>query len=261
MWAPRSTQERPRICLYIVHAPPKHPWDRDNLPRMSKSSRKRRVVFWSLLTLGAFVLLVGILTLTANLVITRTTRDSVLASPEDAPHAQCAIVLGARVFSDGTLYAMMADRLEVAIALYELGKVDKLLISGDHGTTTYDEVNAMLKYAVERGVPDSDVFTDHAGFDTYDTMYRARDVFMVRSALVVTQGYHLSRAVYTARELGLDAVGVSADLRPYLHPLRNQAREILARVNAVIQLHITNPDPKFLGPQIPITGDGSATRG
>jgi SanA protein len=114
---------------------------------------------------------------------------------------------------------------------------------------------------VERGVPSEDVFTDHAGFDTYDSMYRARDVFLVKNAIVVTQGYHLSRAVYTARALGLDAVGVSADLRPYLHPLRNQAREILARLNAVIQLHITHPGPKYLGPEIPITGSGEATRG
>ncbi len=228
---------------------------------MRKHSRRWHAIFWPLLTVGALLLLVGVFALTANLVITRSTHEYIAASPEDAPHAQCAIVLGARVFSDGTLYAMTADRLEVAIQLYELGKVDKLLISGDHGTVAYDEVNAMLKYAVERGVPDEDVFTDHAGFDTYDTMYRARDVFMVRSAIVVTQSYHLSRAVYTARELGLDAVGVSADLRPYLHPLRGEAREILARVNAVIQLHMTEPGPKFLGPQIPITGDGAATRG
>ena len=203
----------------------------------------------------------GIVTLVSNLVITKGRTTTSSNSPADAPHAQCAIVLGARVFSDGTPYAMLADRLEIAIQLYKLGKVDKLLLSGDHGTATYDEVNVMLKYVVERGVPEEDVFTDHAGFDTYDTMYRARDVFMVKSAIVVTQGYHLSRAVYTARALGLEAFGVSADLRPYLHPLRNQAREILARVNAVLQLHITHPEPKYLGPQIPITGDGQATRG
>ena len=92
---------------------------------------------------------------------------------EEAPAAQCAIVLGARVYANGTPSPMLADRLETGIKLYKLGKVDKLLLSGDHGTTTYDEVNAMLEYALARGVPDEDVFTDHAGFDTYDTMYRA----------------------------------------------------------------------------------------
>jgi SanA protein len=228
---------------------------------MARTSRRRRIIFWSVITAGLLALVAGILTLTANLVITQGTKDYIVQAPEDAPHAQCAIVLGARVFKDGTPYAMVADRLEVAIRLYNLGKVDKLLLSGDHGTTTYDEVNSMLKYVVDRGIPDEDVFTDHAGFDTHDTMYRARDVFMVKTAIVVTQGYHLSRAVYTARTLGLEAIGVSADLRPYLHPLRNEAREILARVNAILQLHITHPGPKYLGPVIPITGDGQATRG
>jgi SanA protein len=228
---------------------------------MTQHSRKRRTLFWSLIAAGILVVLIGVATLVTNLVIIKGADDYIVASPEAAPHAQCAIVLGARVFKDGTPYAMVADRLEVAIQLYKLGKVDKLLLSGDHGTKTYDEVNAMLKYVVDRGVPDEHVFTDHAGFDTYDTMYRARDVFMVKSAIVVTQTYHLSRAVYTARIIGLEAVGVSADLRPYLHPLRNQAREILARVNAALELHLTRPQPKFLGPQIPITGDGKATRG
>jgi SanA protein len=228
---------------------------------MTEHSRKRRILFWSLLAAGILVVLAGTALLVSNLVIVNSTDDHIVASPEAAPNAQCAIVLGARVFSDGSLYAMTSDRMDVAIQLYQLGKVDKLLISGDHGSPTYDEVNAMLDYAVERGVPSEDVFTDHAGFDTYDSMYRARDVFLVKNAIVVTQGYHLSRAVYTARALGLDAVGVSADLRPYLHPLRNQAREILARLNAVIQLHITHPGPKYLGPEIPITGSGEATRG
>jgi SanA protein len=228
---------------------------------MTLHSRRRRIVLLSLIAVGALVLLVGIFTLVANLVITTGADDHILASPQEAPHAQCAIVLGARVYADGTPSAMVADRLDIAIELYKLGKVDRLLLSGDHGQTTYDEVNAMLEYVVDRGVPDQAVFTDHAGFDTYDTMYRARDVFLVKTAIVVTQGYHLFRAVYTARALGLEASGVSADLRPYLHPLRNQAREILARTNAFLQLHITHPQPKYLGPQIPITGDGRATRG
>lgn len=228
---------------------------------MKKRSRRWHLIFWPCLALIVMMVAVILFTLVANLVITQTTHDHIVATPEEAPHAQCAIVLGTRVFADGSLYAMTEDRLKIAIRLYELGKVDKLLISGDHGTTSYDEVNAMLKYAVGHGVPEEDVFTDHAGFDTYDTMYRAREVFMVQTAIVVTQSYHLSRAVYTARSLGLDVVGVSADLRPYLHPVRNQAREILARGNAFIQLHVTHPGPKYLGPRIPVTGDGRATRG
>jgi len=228
---------------------------------MGKRSRRRRIVFWTLAAVGTLVVLAGLFALVANLVVIRGASDYILASPEDAPHAQCAIVLGARVYQGGTLSAMLADRMDVAIQLFKLGKVDKLLVSGDHGTVTYDEVNAMLAYAVARGVPDEAVFTDHAGFDTYDTMYRARDVFMVKTAIIVTQGYHLSRAVYTARGLGLQAVGVKADLHPLYSPLRNKTREIFARLNAFVQLHVTHPGPRFLGPALPITGSGRVTRG
>ncbi len=228
---------------------------------MREQSRRRRIIFWSLLTLGALGILVGVIILATNLIVTRGAKDHIVETVEEAPDAQCAIVLGARIHDDGTPFPMLTDRLETGIALYEAGKVDKLLLSGDHGQKEYDEVGAMLDYVLARGLPEEDVFTDHAGFDTYDTMYRARDVFQVKSALVVTQGYHLSRAVYIARALGLDAVGVTADIQVYLHPLRNELREILARVKAVGQLHITHAKPEYLGPVIPITGDGRATRG
>jgi SanA protein len=172
-----------------------------------------------------------------------------------------AIVLGAKVYATGTPAPMLTDRLDTGIALYKLGKVDKILLSGDHGQKTYDEVNAMLDYVVARGVPDEDVFTDHAGFSTYDTMYRARDVFEVKDALVVTQGFHLARAVYTARALGLEATGVVADIQPYANERRFAMRDWLARVKAFVQLHVTKPLPRYLGPVIPIDGDGRATRG
>jgi len=118
----------------------------------------------------------------------------------------------------------------------------------------------MLDYVLEQGVPEEDVFTDNAGFSTYESMYRARDVFQVETALLVTQDFHLSRAVYTARELGLDAIGVVADLQPYRDEAENAAREILARVKAVLQLHITHPELTDLGPPIPIQGDGRTSR-
>ena len=228
---------------------------------MAKRSRKGRIVFWSLVAAGTIVVLVGLAVLIPNLIITRSAGEHIVGSPEDAPPAQCAIVLGARVYPSGVPAPMLADRLETGIRLYELGKVDKLLLSGDHGQTDYDEVNVMLDYVLERGVPDEDVFTDHAGFDTYDTMYRARDVFRVTDCLVVTQGFHLDRAVYTARALGLQATGVVADIQPYAGEFKNAARDWLARVKAVLQLHITHPEPRYLGPAIPIDGDGRATRG
>jgi SanA protein len=227
---------------------------------MGKRGRRRRVLFWSLIALGILVVLAGLAVLVPNLIITQGAKPYIVQSPEDAPHAQCAIVLGARVYSDGTPSPMLADRLDTGIKLYELDKVDKLLLSGDHGQTTYDEVNAMLDYVLARGVPDEDVFIDHAGFGTYDTMYRARDVFQVESALVVTQDFHLSRAVYTARRLGLDAIGVVADLQTYRDEAPNAAREILARMNAILELHFTHPDPVELGSPVPITGDGRKSR-
>ncbi|MCL5735701.1 MAG: YdcF family protein [Actinobacteria bacterium] len=219
------------------------------------------MIFWAPISVGVVIVLTGLAVLVPNLVIARDAEPHIANGPEDAPHAQAAIVLGALVHADGTPSPMLADRLETAVKLYKAGKVDKLLLSGDHGRTTYDEVNAMLDYVVARGVPDEDVFTDHAGFSTYDTMYRARDVFKVHSAIVVTQGFHLPRAVYTARSLGLEATGVAADIRPYGNEWRFAIRDWLARAKAFLDLKITRPGPRFLGPVIPIDGDGRATRG
>jgi vancomycin permeability regulator SanA len=216
---------------------------------------------WGGISAVIVLVLFALAVLTTNLVITRSANDSIVKSPEEAPHAQAAIILGARVYADGTPSPMLQDRLETGIKLYKLGKVDKLLLSGDHGQTDYDEVNTMLAYVLAQGVPTWDVFTDHAGFDTYDTMYRAIDVFRVRSALIVTQEFHLARSVYTAQTLGLDCVGVVADIQPYGDETRNRMREWLARGKAIFQLHISHPEPRFLGPPIPIDGDGRATRG
>jgi SanA protein len=154
---------------------------------------------------------------------------------------------------------MLADRLDTGITLYKLGKVKKLLLSGDHGTTHYDETNAMRRYVLARGIPEEDIFMDHAGFSTYDTMYRARDVFQVTTALVVTQRFHLDRAVYTARQLGLETTGVPADIQPYSNEAKFAVRDWFARCKALLDLSLLHPLPRFLGPQIPITGDGRAT--
>ena len=232
-----------------------------NLNHMGKRSRRGRIVLWSLIVVGVLVVLTALAVLIPNLVITRSADDYIVQAPAEAPQAQCAIVLGAKVYPNGTPAPMLTDRLETGVRLYELGKVDKLLLSGDHGQNEYDEVNVMLDYVLERGVPEEDVFTDHAGFDTYDSMYRARDVFKVTDCLVVTQEFHLSRAVYTARALGLEATGVVADIQPYANEFKNAARDWLARVKAFIQVELTHPEPTYLGPAIPIDGDGRATRG
>ena len=206
--------------------------------------------------LGAAILFVG-----SNLFIMWQGGRHRVVGPSEAPNAEVAIILGAKVWPGGAPSNMLEDRLLTGIELYRQGKVGKLLLSGDHGQVGYDEVNAMRAFVLERGVPPEDVFMDHAGFSTYDTMYRARDVFQVRDALVVTQGFHLDRAVYTARALGLDATGVPADLRPYLNAGRFAARDWLARCKALLQLYVLRSSPRFLGAPIPIDGDGRVTAG
>ncbi len=224
--------------------------------------RTSRHVFRALvLTAGAGLLAAMILVVGTNLFTMWQGGRHRVAAPSEAPNAEVAIVLGAKVWPSGTPSNMLQDRLLTGIELYHQGKVGKLLLSGDHGRVSYDEVNAMRAFVLDRDVPPEDVFMDHAGFSTYDTMYRARDVFQVRDALVVTQGFHLDRAVYTARALGLEATGVPADLHAYHNAGRFAARDWLARCKALLQLHLLHATPRFLGPPIPISGDGRVTAG
>lgn len=171
-----------------------------------------------------------------------------------APHAQAALVLGARVYADGRLSDILKDRADTALDLYNNGQVDRILVSGDHGQTTYDEVNALRDYFLEAGVAPEDLFLDHAGFDTYDSVYRAKHIFQAESLLIVTQNFHLPRALFIARDVGVEAQGVSADRHQYVMARYNDLRETLARVKAYGEVLI-NAQPKYLGEAIPLTGD------
>ena len=154
----------------------------------------------------------------------------------------CIIVLGARVYEDGTACTVLKDRLDTGIDLYRAGVSDRLLLSGDHGKVDYDEVTAMKAYAMEQGVPEKDIFLDHAGFSTYETMYRAATIFGAQSCVVVTQRYHLSRAVYLADTMDMETYGVEADREPYQRIRYFEAREALARVKDVIFAAV-RPEP------------------
>lgn len=176
----------------------------------------------------------------------------------EAPKAQAALVLGARVWQDGRMSAIFTDRAKVALQLYQEGKVEKILVSGDHGRKNYDEVNAAKEFFLENGVSGEDVFLDHAGFDTYDSLYRARDVFSAKSLIICTQDFHLPRAVYIGRKLGLEVYGLSADLQPYAGETRRNLREKIARAKAVVNV-IFHSKPKFLGPVIPLAGESFAS--
>lgn len=168
---------------------------------------------------------------------------------------QAVIVLGAKVYNDEILSQIYHDRIQTALELYRNGNTEKILISGDHGQKEYDEVNAAKDFLLGHGVPGDDIFLDHAGFDTYDSMYRARAVFDVKDAIIVTQAFHLPRAIYIARKLGIDVYGVSADKMLYSDAIWNNIRESLARVKAIIDVML-HSKPKYLGEMIPITGDG-----
>lgn len=170
----------------------------------------------------------------------------------------CIIVLGAGLKDDGTPNFMLKDRLDRAIQLYEAGVSDRLLMTGDHGRESYDEVNAMKKYAVDAGVPAERVFMDHAGFSTYESMYRAEEIFEVKSAVVVTQRYHMYRALYTARQRGIEAYGVPASDVVYGGQWIRDFRENFARTKD-IAYNIFQMEPTYLGEKISIHGDASAT--
>ncbi len=175
---------------------------------------------------------------------------------DEAPRAQAALVLGAQVYADGRPSIMLADRVSAAAELYEADRVDKLLLSGDHGRVQYDEVATMKRILLGRGIPAEDIFTDHAGFDTWDSAQRAKRVFDVDSVVVVTQKFHMARALYDARHAGLDATGYVADKRQYGKIMgKLRLREAAARVKTLGDV-VTGADPHFLGPVIPITGDG-----
>ena len=173
--------------------------------------------------------------------------------------ADCVIVPGALVYSNQRPSPILQDRLDVALQVYRTGITNRIIVSGDHGTEQYDEVNVMRQYLLEKGVPPEHIFMDHAGFDTYDTMYRARDVFQVKKAIVVTQTFHLNRALYIGQALDIDIQGVPSDLQVYQKDAYYRLREYPARFKAFLDCYILQSKPEYLGSPIPITGSGLAT--
>lgn len=170
----------------------------------------------------------------------------------------CIIVLGCGVKND-VPSAMLADRLSVGISLYKSGASSNIIMSGDHGREDYDEVNVMKQYAIDEGVPSDDIFMDHAGFSTYESIVRAKEIFEAERILIVTQQYHLYRALYIAEHFGLEAYGVSADLQSYRGQQMREFREILAR-NKDFFSSIFKPKPTYLGEAIPVqNGNGDIT--
>lgn len=203
-----------------------------------------------------FVVFIGMLSI--NFKIISETKNQILSENElEEKQVDCILILGAGVWGDSPS-PMLEDRLLEGIKLYNLGVSDKLLMSGDHSKDNYDEVNVMKDFAIEKGIDSKNIFMDHAGFSTYDSLYRAKEIFDVKKLIIVTQDYHLPRALYIANSMGLEAYGVKANPREYAGQMVRDLREIVAR-NKDFFSCIFKPLPKFLGEKIPISGDGDLT--
>jgi len=232
------------------------PGDKASAPR--KKSLVKRIV-----KVCMAVIVTGALVFTClNLYVTTSTNDSVVtvnSVPSDAK-ADCILILGASVRANRKPSPMLLKRLERGLELYRKKAASKILVSGDNATVAYNEVKVMREWLQAKGVPPQDIFEDHAGFSTYESMYRARDVFKVKRMIVVTQRYHLARAIYTGDALGLKVWGVAANGNNYSGQLKRDMREWVARVKDLGK-SIYKPEPRFLGPALPISGDGRATMG
>lgn len=208
--------------------------------------------------LGCVVLTIAVIAGTNAAVIASTKNSIVSAESVEFYHADAIVVLGASVLSDGTPSGILADRLDDGIALYFAGVAPKIIMSGDNSTVSYNEVKAMKDYAVSHGVPCEDVFSDHAGFSTYESMYRAKYVFGAKRIVIATQTYHLYRALYSARGLGVDAVGVPSDYHTYRMQLYYDIREIPARTKDFFKTFFKVPST-FVGDYIGLDQSGDVT--
>jgi len=194
----------------------------------------------------------------ANIKVLSGSSDIAIDCDKNVGNYPVGIVLGARVIGASKVSDIYADRLQMGVNLYKNGKIEKILVSGDHGQVDYDEVNAGKDYLVNQGIPKSDIFLDHAGFDTYDSIYRAKKIFGINRALVITQNFHLPRALYFSKALGIDALGCGADLHEYQNMNSMKFREIFARVKAWFSITF-KASPTYMGETYDITGNGEQT--
>lgn len=228
--------------------------------KQRKSKKIKKMVVKVILGLIILGIIMALTVLGINLYMKGKVSDNIITVEETADlDADCIIVLGAGVRADGNPSWMLEDRIIIGEDLYETGASEKLLMSGDHGRDDYDEVNTMKNYAINDGIPSEDIFMDHAGFETYDSMYRAKEIFGAKKVIIVTQEYHLYRAMYIAESLGMETYGVSADLRNYSKMQYYRiAREWLARVKSFAKC-ITDAQPQYLGEKIDLSGSGDVT--
>ena len=207
----------------------------------------------------AILLLAAVTVFGIDLYVKASTSRQILSAEEafDLTDVDCILILGAGVWGDKPS-PMLEDRLLQGIELYNHKAAPKIIMSGDHGRIEYDEVNTMKEYAIEKGVPSENVFMDHAGFSTYESLYRAKEIFGADRIIIVTQKYHLYRALHIANSMGIEAYGVGADPRQYAGQAKRELREILAR-NKDFVMCLLKPKPTYLGESIPVGGNGDIT--
>lgn len=215
---------------------------------------KRVIIGMIIVILVILIALLGI-----NFFVIAKTKNKILTEEQakELEDVDCILVLGAGIWGENPS-PMLEDRLLQGISLYQKGASHKIIMSGDHGSDNYDEVNVMKRYATERDVKSEDIFMDHAGFSTYDSMYRAKYVFEAKKIVIVTQKYHMYRAIYIAEQLGMEAYGVNSDPQKYVGQTMRNIREVLARDKDWIKC-IVKPEPTYLGETIPVSGNGDVT--
>lgn len=206
------------------------------------------------------IVLVGIVfVFSINMYVKSSTKSKIIKDNDfsNIDNIDCIIILGAGVWGDKPS-PMLEDRLLEGINLYKNNVAPKIIMTGDHGKEEYDEVNVMKKFAMDKDVPSEDIFMDHAGFSTYESLYRAKEIFETQKVVIVTQEYHLYRALYIANKLGIEAYGVASDPRQYVGKTYREIREILARSKDFVQC-IFKPKPTYLGETIPVFRNGNVT--
>lgn len=207
-----------------------------------------------------FIAIVIFAVVIINILVVQKANKYQLDKTSKTPKVEAIIVPGAFVHTNGKVSEMLQDRLDTALEVYKNNKDAKIIVSGDNGTVAYNEVDAMRIYLEQKGVDTHVIFMDHAGFSTYETVFRAKAIFKVKSAIIVTQDYHVKRAVYIARQMGIEAYGVAADKHTYVGILGYEIREYVARVKDFFFVNVFKPDPKYLGKAIPVdSSDGLAT--
>lgn len=210
-------------------------------------------------TIIIVLVILAIIVISVNIYVKASTKKQIIKEDNysELKDIDCIIVLGAGIWGDKPS-PMLEDRLLRAIELYKNNISLKIIMSGDHGKADYDEVNTMKDFAIEKGVPSENIFMDHAGFSSYESIYRAKEIFEAKKIVIVTQEYHLYRALYIANQLGIEAYGVASDQRQYVGAGYREAREIMARNKDFVKC-IFKPAPTFLGDTIPVNGNGNDT--